>query len=54
MKVLANKFHRQLGCKFMDEQMINFYAKLFDEAHPNLDLNLLESKKATLKLLDLV
>jgi molecular chaperone DnaK (HSP70) len=36
MRILANKFNRQLGCKFMDEELLKFYAKIFDEAHPNL------------------
>lgn len=40
-RVIDHKFERQLGCKFMDEALLNFYANMFDQAHPNMDLNLM-------------
>lgn len=36
MRVLAGKSHRQLGCKFMDQEVLKFYAEKFDSVHPNL------------------
>ena len=54
LRVIGHKFDRQLGCKFMDEAILNFYAYMFDHAHPNMELNLLESKKSVLKLLEAI
>lgn len=36
----------------MDEEVLKFYANQFDSAHPNMELNLMESKKAVLKLME--
>jgi hypothetical protein len=36
MRVVAEKFDRQLGCKFLDEELLKFYANHFDSTHPNV------------------
>ena len=36
LRVLGGKFDRQLGCKFLDQELLKFYANLFDSAHPNM------------------
>ena len=41
MRVLANKYCRQLGCKSFDREILKFYADKFDQTHTNMDLNLL-------------
>lgn len=51
MRILASKSNRQLGAKFMDYELLKFYADKFDSEH-NLDIKLMESKKAVLKMIE--
>lgn len=51
-KVIYEKHLRQLGCKNIDQLMFNFYAELFEKANPNMELSVMESKKAVLKLFE--
>lgn len=51
-KVIYQKHHRQLGCKHLDQLMLQYYADLFDKANPDAEISLVSSRKAVQKLLE--
>lgn len=51
-KVLYQKHLRQVGCKNLDQKMLSFYSELFEKSNPSLEIEVKESKKATIKLLE--
>jgi molecular chaperone DnaK (HSP70) len=50
-KVVFQRHLRQLGCKNLDEKMLEFYSAVFEKSNPSLEISVKESKKATVKLL---
>lgn len=51
-KMIYESHMPQMGCKNIDQLMLSYYADQFEKANPNMDISVMESKKAVLKLLE--